>query len=74
MDSKIRLKAEMAHDEANACYATALNREYQTAVSGHSRSYIQKLRLMALALLGSPFCRVTHQQWDDKAKSWLLSL
>lgn len=74
MDSEIRFKAEMAHDRASARYASALNKEYQAAVSGRSRSHIQKLRLMALALLGSPFCRVTHQRWDNKAKSWLLSL
>ena len=74
MDKEIRFKAQLAHDTASARYALALDSDYQVAVDGRPPSYVQAFRSMALALLGSPFCRVTHRKWGKEAKSWLLSL
>lgn len=75
MNQEIRLKAQLAHDEACAKYAQAIqDNGYQAAVDGLSRRNVERLRLFALALLGSPFSRVTNQRWSDAARAWLLSL
>ena len=74
MDKEIRFKAQLAHDTASARYALALDNDYQAVVAGRLQSYVRALRSMALALLGSPFCRVTHRKWSGAVKSWLLSL
>ncbi len=74
MDIEIKFKAQLTHDAASARYALALNNDYQVVISERPQSYVRALRSMALALLGSPFCRVTHRKWSDVTKDWLLSL
>lgn len=75
MDQQIRLKAQLIHDDACARYAQAIRTNaYQQVANGLSRRSIERLRLFALALLGSPFCRVTNQRWNKAAREWLLSL
>jgi hypothetical protein len=74
MNQQIRLKAEMKHNAAQDRYALALNDDYRKAINGRSKSHAISLRKMALALLGSPFCRVSNRKWNEDALAWLLAL
>ena len=74
MNEQIRVKAQEAHNNAMSKMAVAMNEQYDRLIKDRPASYIQALHTMALALLGSPFCRVTHRKWNQDVLDWLLSL
>lgn len=74
MDKEIKDKAQAAHVDALNKLVLAMGPDYEQFTEGRTESYFRSLHAMALALLGSPFCRVTHRKWSKEAKEWLLSL
>jgi hypothetical protein len=74
VNKEIKEKAQAAHIDALKRLVLAMCTDYEQLTKGRTGSYFQSLHTMALALLGSPFCRVTHRKWSDEARAWLLSL
>ena len=74
MDKELREITEPGHDCAQAHYALALDAQYHRAVGRMSKSSVTALRHYALAVLGSPYLRVTNRNWSDEVVAWLATL
>ena len=74
MDKELRKITDKLHNEAQARYALALGVQYHAVTAGMSKSSIVALRHYALAVLGSPYLRVTNRRWNDEVVAWLAGL
>jgi hypothetical protein len=74
MNKDLKEITDKLHDEAQARYALALNADYHAAAAALSQTSIVALRHYALAVLGSPYLRVTNRRWNESITAWLMSL
>jgi len=74
MNDKLRTITDKLHNEAQARYALALDANYRTATTSMSQSSLDALRHYALAMLGSPYLRVTNRRWSEDVTAWLATL
>ena len=74
MNERIRNITDELHNEARARYALALDANYHAATVGMSKTTVVALRHFALAILGSPYLRVTNRRWNEDVIAWLATL
>ena len=74
MDQDLKTLTDQFHNEAQARYALSLDAAYRTATVEMSPTSIASLRKVALAVLGSPYLRVTNRRWPAPVVAWLVTL
>jgi hypothetical protein len=74
MNNELRSITDRLHLEAQARYALALDDNYHTVTAGMPQSSLDALRHYALAILGSPYLRVTNRRWGEDVIAWLATL